>query len=254
MTDLSFSLDRDIVIAASRETVFRYFTDSERWARWWGAGSRIDPRPGGDLLIRYPDGSTARGTVIEIDPPARIAFTYGYDRPDAPIPPGGSRVTITVSDVASGVRVRLHHEVADAAVRDDHVGGWRHQMGVFANVVMTEHDAAATATIDRYLAAWSEPDVAKRREALAGACSDDVLYRDRFGFSTGRDDLEGHLAAAQRHLPARLERSGPPRVTLGMAIVDWTAAKDGAVAARGTSVIELAPDGRIARVTGFWTM
>ena len=34
-------------IEADRETVFRYFTDSGRWAAWWGAGSTIDPRPGG---------------------------------------------------------------------------------------------------------------------------------------------------------------------------------------------------------------
>jgi uncharacterized protein YndB with AHSA1/START domain len=250
---MTFPIDRDIVICATRETVFRYFTDPERWARWWGAGSRIDPRPGGEIFIRYPEGSTAQGTVVEIAPPERIVFTYGYDRPDTPILPGASRVTITVTDAPGGTRVRLQHDVASEAIRDQHVAGWRYQMGVFGNVVMTEHDAGATATIDRYLAAWSERDDAARLAALEAACADAVVYQDRFGFTGGRADLAGHIAAAQKHLPAQLARDGDARVTLGMAIVDWTASKDGKVAARGTSVIELAPDGRIARITGFWT-
>lgn len=100
MTDLPFSVDREIVICATRATVFRYFTDSERWAAWWGAGSRIDPRPGGEVLIRYPGGASAQGTVVEIAPPERIVFTYGYDRADTPIAPGGSRVMPPSTDGA----------------------------------------------------------------------------------------------------------------------------------------------------------
>ena len=42
-----FSLEREILIHAGRETVFRFFTDSERFARWWGPGSRIEPRVAG---------------------------------------------------------------------------------------------------------------------------------------------------------------------------------------------------------------
>ncbi|HLQ39186.1 MAG TPA: SRPBCC domain-containing protein, partial [Planctomycetota bacterium] len=76
MNDLPHVLDRDVLIRADRALVFRYFTDSERWARWWGAGSTIEPRPGGALLIRYPEGTTARGEVVELEAPARIVFTY----------------------------------------------------------------------------------------------------------------------------------------------------------------------------------
>ena len=37
---LEHSLERTVFIAATRATVFRFFTDSERFAAWWGAGSR----------------------------------------------------------------------------------------------------------------------------------------------------------------------------------------------------------------------
>jgi hypothetical protein len=82
-------------------------------------------------------------------------------------------------------------------------------------------------------------------------CSKDIVYRDKFGYAAGRDDFDGHIAAAQIHLPSLLERDGDPRYTLGVALVDWQARKEDKVT-RGTCVVELAPDGRIARVTGFW--
>ena len=56
MNELSHELERTVTIRAERATVFRYFTDSERFAAFWGAGSRIDPRAGGDVHIRYPNG------------------------------------------------------------------------------------------------------------------------------------------------------------------------------------------------------
>ena len=42
--DLTETLDRKITIGARRETVFRYFTDSARFAKWWGAGSQMRGR------------------------------------------------------------------------------------------------------------------------------------------------------------------------------------------------------------------
>jgi len=55
--------------------VFGYFTDSAHWAAWWGAGSTIDARAGGRVLIRYPNGVQVSGEVIEVAEPERIVFT-----------------------------------------------------------------------------------------------------------------------------------------------------------------------------------
>ena len=92
-TSLPHRLDRIVNIQASPDTVFRFFTDVARWARWWGAGSTIDPRPGGRVLIRYPDGTEVVGEVVELTAPERLVFTYGFAS-GAPIPPGSSRVAI----------------------------------------------------------------------------------------------------------------------------------------------------------------
>ena len=63
---LPYTLERKITIEAPPETVFRFFTDSSRWATWWGAGSSIEARPGGALKILHPNGVEVSGEVIEV--------------------------------------------------------------------------------------------------------------------------------------------------------------------------------------------
>ena len=247
-------LERAVLIRARRETVFRYFTDSERFAAWWGAGSTIDAKAGGAVRIRYPNGVMASGEVVEVRPPERVVFTYGYEDPSKPVRPGGSRVVITLEEKKAGTLLHLRHELPDAATRDQHVQGWRYQLAVFANVVAREQHAALPAKVDAFFAAWSEKDEAQRRAALAAIVADDVAFADAFSCTSGLEDLVAHLGAAQMHMPGMvLARTGEPRQCQGTAVVDWTAkGPDGAERGRGTNVFDLAPDGRIARVVGLW--
>lgn len=243
---LAFSLDSTIVIHARRATVFRFFTDSAKWARWWGSGSSIDPVVGGAVLIRYPTGDTASGTVREIDPDRRIAFTYGYDAPGKPIAPGASLVTITLADVPSGTRLVLRHDVADEATRDLHVQGWRHQLAVFAYVVAD--DAFASEPIRAWFAAWNDPSP---RALLASAVGDAVAFRDAHACTSGLDELVAHIAASQRFMPGvRLEPRGTPRHAHDTVLVDWATLKGEQTLATGTSVFRVDADGRIVDCVG----
>ena len=253
MSGLDFVLDRTVTIAARRETVFRYFTDSERFAAWWGAGSRIEPRPGGAVVIRFPNAIVAGGEVIEIVPPERVVFSYGFES-GQPMPTGASRVTITLEEAAAGTLVRLRHELPSAEVRDEHVQGWRYQLAVFANVVAKEAHAGAATLADRFFGCWGETDAAKRRAELATIAAPELSFRDPYSCTSGIDDLNAHIAASQRFMPGVvLERQGEARSCQGVALVDWTVkGPDGNPRASGTNVFELAPDGRIARVTGVW--
>ena len=252
-----FVIDRTIEIRAPRETVFRYFTDSARFAAWWGDGSAIDPRPGGKVRIRYPNGVVASGEVVEIDPPARIVFTYGYEAEGNPIPPGGSRVTIRLDPLEEGTAVALRHESADAPapVGAEHVQGWRYQMAVFANVVAREAHADAASRIDAFFSAWSETDESARRRILEEAATDDVRFGDAFSCTSGRDDLVAHLSAVQRFMPGMtISRDGDVRQCQGIAIAPWVArAADGTGRGRGTNVFGLSADGRIRTATGIWS-
>jgi uncharacterized protein YndB with AHSA1/START domain len=253
MTGLDFVLDRTVTIAARRETVFRYFTDSERFAAWWGKGSRIEPVPGGAVQIRFPNAIVAGGEVVEIVPPERIVFSYGFES-GQPIPIGASRVTITLEETARGTLVRLRHELPSAEVRDEHVQGWRYQLALFANVVAKEAHAGIGTLADRFFACWNETDAAKRRAELQALASEELAFRDPYSCTSGIDDLSAHIAASQRFMPGVvLERQGEARSCQGTALVAWIVrGADGNERAKGTNVFELTHDGRIARVTGFW--
>src|SRR5579871_4596733 len=108
MQELPYQLERTVEIQAKPETVFRFFTDSARWASWWGAGSTIDARPGGKVYIRHPNGVETVGEVLEVLTPERIVFTYGYAS-GKPVPPGGSQVTIHLEEEPKGTRLHLLH-------------------------------------------------------------------------------------------------------------------------------------------------
>lgn len=249
---LPFQLDRTITIHAERETVFRFLTDTVHWASWWGAGSTIDARPGGDLRIRYPDGTEASGTVVDVQPPERIVFTYGYAS-GRPIAPGASTVTISLQPDRGGTRLHLTHALADAATRDDHVQGWRYQLALFSNVVADAVNATASDVVDAWFEAWAEPDLERRQATLDRIATSDVCFRDRFGNTDGIADLMPHISAALRFMPGiRMQRLGDVRHCQGTVLAEWVArGPDGHDRARGTNVFALTPDGRIQSVTGF---
>jgi uncharacterized protein YndB with AHSA1/START domain len=257
-----FVVNRVVLIRARRATVFRYFTDTERFAAWWGPGSSIDPRPGGKVEIKYPGGATAGGAVVEIVNDQRIVFTYGYDDPSKPIPRGGSRVVVTLEDEPGngGTLVRLVHHVDSAKTRDMHVPGWRFQLSTFANVVAKEvgDPAAIGALVDQFFAIWAETNAEARASSLGKIVTDAVTFHDAFACLTGRDDLGDHIAASQIHMPGvTLARDGDAVFCQGTALVDWIAkGPGGQPMGRGTNVfhlfIEDSGGARIAAVTGFW--
>ena len=253
MTGLDHVLDRTVTIAARRETVFRYFTDSERFAAWWGVGSSIDSRPGGAVHIRFPNAVVAGGEVVEITPVERVVFTYGFES-GQPIPVGASRVTIKLEDAPRGTVVRLRHELPNAQVRDEHVQGWRYQLAVLANTVAKEAHTGVGALADRFFAIWGETDPARRKVELEAVGVETLAFRDPYSCTDGLDDLNAHIAASQRFMPGVvLAREGEARHCQGLAIVDWAVkGPDGSPRGKGSNVFELAPDGRIARVTGIW--
>lgn len=247
-----YSLDRTVVIRAPRETVFRYFTDSARWAAWWGAGSTIDARPGGKMYIRHPNGVETVGEVLEVSSPERIVFSYGFAS-GKPVAPGGSRVTIELGQEAAGTRLHLWHEFAEEAARDEHVQGWRFQLSLFSNVVTNETHAGAGELVDAWFGTWAEPDEKQRAHTLGRIATSGIRFRDRFSLLDGMPDLMAHVSAALRFMPGmRLQRQGEIRHCQGTVLADWAAVgNDGQQQASGTSVFTLTGDGQIEAVTSF---
>jgi len=249
--DLPHRLERTVLINAKPSTVFAFLTETPHWAAWWGAGSTIDPIAGGKIYIRHANGVESLGQVLELDPPQRIVFSYGFAS-GKPIPPGSSRVTIHLEPHESGTRLHLLHEFADAGARDEHVQGWRFQLSLFSNLVTNEVFAGAANTVDAWFKAWVTEDAPTRDEMLAAIASPTIRFRDRFSLLDGIADLSAHIAASHRFMPGvALQRKGEIRHCQGVVLADWVAARDGKELMTGTSVFTFGPDGKIDSVTGF---
>jgi uncharacterized protein YndB with AHSA1/START domain len=74
-------MERTIELAAPPEEVWDALTRPELLADWFGAEIEIEPRRGGAVDARFPDGTRRRGLVQVADPPRRLAFRW---RPVAP--------------------------------------------------------------------------------------------------------------------------------------------------------------------------
>ena len=216
MSGLSHVVDRVVTIAARRETVFSFFTDSARFAAWWGEGSTIDPRPGGKVQIRYPNGVVAGGEVVEVEPVQRFVFTFGYASGD-PLSIGSSRVTIRLEESARGTIVRLRHALPTASAAEVHVQGWRYQLSVFAHVVALQAHAGvgrARRSLLRPVGRDGRGEAPRRRSKAVAL--PELSFRDPYSCLDGADELDVHIAAAQRFMPGVvLRRQGEPRQCQG---------------------------------------
>jgi uncharacterized protein YndB with AHSA1/START domain len=122
---------REIQIDASPETVFGFFTKADKLTRWLAVDAETDPRPGG---INYQthsgpaDGSSGpylmRGEFVEIEPPSRVVFTWGFENPEVEVDPGESTVEVTFEPRDGGTLVRLIHSGLPESEIAAHSGGW----------------------------------------------------------------------------------------------------------------------------------
>lgn len=123
MTDPAV-LEVSVFIAAEPETVFPYFIDPSRYIQWMGSAAVLEPMPGGTYRITMRGGVQAVGRFVEIDAPRRLVFTWGWTH-DHAVPPGSTRVVVTLEKEDGGTRVVLrHHGLPDDEQRVHHNTGW----------------------------------------------------------------------------------------------------------------------------------
>lgn len=113
-------------VRASPATVFSFFTDPARWLRWQGVDATIEPTPGGLFRMNVRGDGYAVGRFVEVDPPRRIAFTWGWEMPGNPVPPGSSTVEIDLEQDGDGTLVRLTHRDLPPPAVPPHHEGWSH--------------------------------------------------------------------------------------------------------------------------------
>lgn len=112
-------------VKASSLIVFPYTADATKYTEWMGATATIKAVPGGDYRVHMRDGVETVDRFLEIDPPHRVVFTWGWTD-DTAVPPGSSRVEVTLHPDESGTRVVLRHsDLPSAEQREQHKLGWK---------------------------------------------------------------------------------------------------------------------------------
>ncbi len=125
-------LVREIMIDASPETIWPFLVDPDKHVEWLGTSADIDPRPGGRYRVLVGGQHPSAGEYVQVEPFERVVFTFGWDEPGHPIPPGSTTVEITLQPEGDKTRVRLAHRgLPDDAV-GDHTQGWDHYLGRLA--------------------------------------------------------------------------------------------------------------------------
>jgi uncharacterized protein YndB with AHSA1/START domain len=113
-------------LEAPPDEVFRYLTEPDRYVRWQGIKADLDPRPGGIYRVWMDEtGTIARGEFVEVDPPHRLVFTWGWEG-NPTLPPGGSTVEVTLDTDGDETLLKLRHTgLPDGESAAMHEEGWR---------------------------------------------------------------------------------------------------------------------------------
>jgi uncharacterized protein YndB with AHSA1/START domain len=128
-------LVREIMVDATPETTWPLLTEPGRHVEWMGTEAELDPRPGGVYRVRVQGRNPSGGQFVEVVPHQKVVFSFGWDEPGHPIPPGSTTVEITLHPEGAKTLVRLvHRGLPDEAV-GDHTRGWDHYLGRLAVAV-----------------------------------------------------------------------------------------------------------------------
>ena len=120
-------------LPASREEVYRAWTDPNLVRQWFkprggsSPSAEMDVRVGGHYrwaMKLLGHLYYAFGEYIEVDPPHRLVFTFGWDR--ALVRLTDSLVTVEFADRGDQTEVVITHErLANRRLRALHGAGWR---------------------------------------------------------------------------------------------------------------------------------
>ena len=119
----------EITVEASPDTIFPFLVDPVLASRWMGTEPEFDARPGGIYRNKLNAMAISRGEFVEVDPPRRVVFTFGWEGEGQHVPAGSTQVAIDLFPEGTSTRVRLTHSgLPSEGTKPDHAGGWLQYM------------------------------------------------------------------------------------------------------------------------------
>jgi RNA polymerase sigma-70 factor (ECF subfamily) len=141
----TFSLRVEHTVPASREAVFRAWTDPTQLKRWMRPGreglnvlAESDARVGGRFRFEFtdPEGRlyVEEGAYREVEAPERLVYTCRFGSPGS-IGPYETHVTVAFEELGEATRVEVQGDgYARAVDRDAHEQGWPAFLGELAKL------------------------------------------------------------------------------------------------------------------------
>ena len=142
MPELESVVDQTVRIAAPPEVVFEYFVDPRKLVSWIGSRADLDATPGGRFWVDMNGRDVAAGEYVEIEPPKRVVFTWGWEKGGPPVAPGASTVEVTLTLDGDHTVVRLIHRGLPQPFLESHEAGWTEH---FATLVALGEQGRLTA-------------------------------------------------------------------------------------------------------------
>ena len=114
--------------------------------------------------------------------------------------------------------------------------------------------ASLQEVVAAYMAAWNETDEGKRRRLLEVAWADDGTYTDPQSDVAGREALVALIGGMHAQMPgARIDVTSKTDAHHDKLRFAWRfASGDGSMTVEGIDFGELAEDGRLRKIVGFW--
>jgi uncharacterized protein YndB with AHSA1/START domain len=150
-------IERDILIEAPAEVVWRVVTDPGQLQRWYCDAAEIDLRPGGEGVLTFTNRATNRAatvpiSVVSVEPPRTFSYRWSHSAGEEARPDNSTLVEFSLTPEGQGTRLRVvesgldlvnwpaHHK---ATYADDHIKGWEIHLGNLREFVSREHHASA---------------------------------------------------------------------------------------------------------------
>ena len=125
----------EIVIAAPAGDVYAMFTDPAKLVRWIGIRALLEPHPGGAFRFELIPGEFCSGRYVELVPPRRVVFTWGWESGALPVAPGSTTVEVDIEERDGISHVRLTHSGLDGPMRAMHKEGWQRYLSRLAEAI-----------------------------------------------------------------------------------------------------------------------
>ena len=121
------TIEHVVHIDATPDTVYELWTTAEGLCAWWAVSASVDARPGGAIRVDIDGEHVMVGEIVDLEPPHRLRFTFGWD--DGDPAPGSTEVDVRIEANGNGSRLTLRHHGLPIELIASHASGWTHFLG-----------------------------------------------------------------------------------------------------------------------------